>query len=688
MSKDSRVSQEWLKGLNPEQSEAVLHDYGPLLILAGAGSGKTTVLVARTGRLLAQKLAAPEEVTVLTFTNKAARELKERVAKRIGRQAEGIWAGTFHSFGLQVLRKYHREAELPEQFGIIDSNDARAIVREQLKQITHYEKESFDAEKILSLINEWREKGQTKAKEEDVYHEVTEILLPKYLKQLELLGVVDFDGLLLKPLELFDQHPEILRYYNRQIKQLMVDEFQDTNTMQMKLVMKLVEEHNNLTVVGDDDQSIYGWRGARIENILNFPHLFDECKVVRLERNYRSTGLIIEVANEVIKKNSQRHEKILRPGLDHENSVPPEVFVYDSEEDEAEEVVQQIMHFHREGYDFKDIAVLFRSNSQGGLLEGILRHHQIPYSLTGGTAFFDRKEIRDVLAYLRCSILPNEVAFRRVINTPPRGIGEATIKSMEAFSRQNRLSLHEAAQRWQLTRIAPHIGSKVDQVLAILRNLSNTLIQSPDSMNSGEVLTQFFRDIGYQDYVYQNYKDASTAHKRWTLIEIFGRVLDAFVAKGGKNIKTIKEFLDAMELRDRVDEAADLKDKSKVQLLTLHACKGLEYPVVIIVGVEEDLLPHHRLGMDIDEERRLFYVGVTRAKQRLVMTRSRQRKRFGKMRPSVPSRFLLEIPEDMLTVYESGFRPISETDRKSMLSDLFKKLDNKIERRDKEESPL
>ena len=668
----------WTQGLNPEQQEAALHNYGPMLILAGAGSGKTTVLVARTGRLIDENIVPAEKICVLTFTNKAAKELKERVAHKLGKAGRNILSGTFHSFGLGILKKYHSLVELPKNFGIIDSGDARAIIRDCLKDISHAAKDDFDPDNLLSIVNRLRENPKAfDTQNSDPYYDMAEMIKPRFEKKLQLLGVVDFEGLLLKPLEIFEKHPEVLKLYQEQYQQIMVDEFQDTNAIQMRLILKLASDHKNITVVGDDDQAIYGWRGAQVSNILNFPRLFDECKVVRLVRNYRSTKSILDIANHLIKNNKQRHEKVLEPGQLSEAELKPEVFVYENEQEEAEEIMQQIHYFVREGFEYNDIAILYRSNSQGGLLEGLLRQAQIPYSLTGGSAFFDRKEVKDVLAYLRSAFYPHEVCFRRILSTPPRGIGEKSIKAIEEKARELKFDF-VSASRWVSEKqdLTPQIHNKFQGLFKELDQLKDGLINDTNT-SAGNFLLNSLKDNGFYDHVLGSYKDKTSGGKRWTLVEILARVMDSFIEKGERSPKTIKEFLDSMELRDQLDEASNQKEKSKVQLMTLHACKGLEFPVTIIVGVEEDLIPHKLLGSDVDEERRLFYVGLTRAKKRLVLTRARQRKRYGKMRPVSPSRFLLEIPEDMIQRFDDGHRPLAEIDRKAMMADLFKKLDQR-----------
>ena len=667
---------DWGSGLNPEQREAVSHIEGPLLILAGAGSGKTTVLVSRTGQILQSSGVKANEICVLTFTTKAARELKHRVKAKMGSRADGIWTGTFHSFGLQLLRKYHKQAGLPSGFGVIDQGDSQDILKELASNIKNSNQAGFKIDKVLSIMNDWRGRGRRVAQNEaDEYEIMAQVLLPKYLKRLESLGVVDFEGLLLKPLELFQNEPKILNEMQTVCKHLMVDEFQDTNVTQFNLVRGLVEQHRNIAVVGDDDQSIYGWRGACVSNILDFPQHFDGCKVIRLERNYRSTPAILKIANEVIAKNTTRHGKILRSDPKADFGDKPELFVYENDDIETEEVVTHIRYFQDKGYTLSDIAVLYRSNGQGGLVEAQLRRNQIDYAVSGGTGFFDRKETKDILAYLRCALSPNEVAFRRILNAPPRGIGETTVDRLTTHAQAIGFKFHVAARKWREAGVSEKIGAHIDQFFKLLDGLPNALLRGDLSKTVGETLLLKLREIGYRDHLLQTVKDPGAFDKKWSIIEVFARVLDSFIAQGGRDEKTLHEFMDAMELRDAKDDKEDDDKTPKVQLLTLHACKGLEFPVVIFIGCEEDLIPHRTLGSDVSEERRLFYVGVTRAKERLVLTRVKTRKRFGKFQLVAPSRFLLEIPAGDLTVFETGFRPVGESQRKNMLADLMAKLD-------------
>jgi superfamily I DNA/RNA helicase len=667
---------DWTQGLNPEQREAVFHTEGPLLILAGAGSGKTTVLVSRTGHILQSQKVKASEICVLTFTTKAARELKHRVSVKVGPAAKELWTGTFHSFGLKLLRKYHKLASLPSGFGVIDQGDSQEILKELTSNIKNSAKDSFKIDKLFTIINEWRASGRRSPQNPaDEYEVMAQVLLPKYLKRLDLLGVVDFEGLLMKPLELFKANPEVLREMQNQFKHVMVDEFQDTNSTQFKLVQGLAIEHRNIAVVGDDDQSIYGWRGACISNILDFPKHFEPCRVIRLERNYRSTPAIIHVANEVIAKNTARHGKVLRPDPNADRGDNPEIFVYENDDLESEEVVTHVRHFVDQGFTHGDVAVLYRSNGQGGMIEAQLRRNQVPYAITGGTGFFDRKEVKDVLAYLRCTLNPNEIAFRRIVNAPTRGIGETTVERLEQHSIAIGFKFHVAARNWKAAGVQDKIGESIDGLFRLLDHLPDRILRGDPSRTVGELLIEQLREIGYRDYLSNTCKDIQTLDKKWGILEIFGRVLDSFVTQGGRDEKTLMEFVDAMELRDPGDNH-DEKDKTpKVQLLTLHACKGLEFPVVIFIGCEEDLIPHRTLGSDVAEERRLFYVGITRAKKHLVLTRAKTRKRFGKWNPVAPSRFLLEIPAQMVTSHDSGFRPVGKEQRKNLLADLFKKLE-------------
>jgi DNA helicase-2/ATP-dependent DNA helicase PcrA len=670
----------WHRGLNPEQIQAVDHNYGALLILAGAGSGKTTVLVARTGRLIYDRVVSADQALVLTFTNKAARELKHRVHARLGDLSKGLWAGTFHSFGLQILRKHSAKVGLPAQFAVLDQNDGQALVRELMKEIKITGKDKFDLATILELINTRRVKGRFSQEAFDEYHEMAEVLFPKYIKKLEVLGAVDFEGLLLKPVELFQEQPDVLARYQEQFQQVMVDEFQDTNSTQMKLIDFLIRSHRNITVVGDDDQSIYGWRGAEVQNILQFPKQYAPCEVIRLERNYRSTPQILDLANLVISHNKTRHGKVLKSEGASERMEVPELFVIDNEDEESDLVLAEIHRHVDQGGRLAEVAVLYRSNSQGGLIESVLRQNRIDYSVSGSTAFFDRKEIKDILAYLRCAIFPNDVSLRRIINVPTRGIGDSSVEKLNHFATAQACSFLVACKQWKVVGLPERVGGSLDQCLDLFALMPERIMQGDQC---GANLLLLLREMGYRDYLYQSSPSSEAGERKWQIVEIFARVLDSFVAKGGASLKTLGEFIDAMELRD-TEEDDEERSANKVQLMTLHAAKGLEFPLVLLLGVEEDLLPHKSLGSNVDEERRLFYVGLTRAKSQLVLTRCRTRKRYGEQRSVSPSRFLLEIlkaqesrKSSLIRSYENGARPVTVDQRQKLVGDFLSQLQNK-----------
>ncbi len=674
--KTSTIVSYWLQNLNPEQRDAVSHSHGPLLILAGAGSGKTTVLVSRTGRLIAEKLTTPERVCVLTFTNKAAQELRHRVSKKLGAQANKVWAGTFHGFGLQFLKENWKQAGLPQRFGVIDGSDGVGILKDLLRDIKVYEKAQMNLELLMAKIALIRQNGHGEAHDATPEGAASEILAPKYVRRMRDLGVVDFEELLLRPLAMLKKFPELKEKMQNRFDFVMVDEFQDTNSVQMKLVDLLSEKHRNIAVVGDDDQSIYGWRGAEIQNILSFPKRFENCTVIRLERNYRSSEKILALANAVIANNKTRHGKILRAGVENPGDIP-ELFVYENEMTEVEEIVRELNAFHSQGYRWRDMALLYRSNSQGGLMEGGLRSADIPYKLTGGTALFDRKEAKDTLAFVRSSLYPNEVSFRRILNLPARGVGEKTIEDIEAVN-DGKWPFHKQAKEWALANKGEKAGQSILDLFEFLEDLKAQLVSSASSAE--EVLNEQLGKLGYRHYVNSSYRDLQAADSRWLSVNILGRILDGMFHRHGRSIDTLEKFIDGMELRDPGTDG-DGEQADEVQMMTLHACKGLEFPMVFLLGVEEEILPHARLGLNIDEERRLFYVGVTRAQKHLILTRVRQRKRYGKFQLVSPSRFLVELDPKLYSEMHDS-RPVAPDKRQDLLADLFKKLEQK--RKDQE----
>lgn len=665
----------WLESLNPEQRAAVSHNHGPLLILAGAGSGKTTVLVSRTGRLIAEKLTCPERVCVLTFTNKAANELKLRVTKKLGTTAEKVWAGTFHGFGLRFLKEHWKEAKLPAKFGVIDGSDAQAIIKDLLRDNRAMEKEAFKVENLIARIAQHRiTGGKADSNDNTIESAMAHVLTPKYVQRLRQLGVVDFEDLLLRPLKMMRESDELKNKLQARYDFLMVDEFQDTNATQMMLVDQLTASHRNIAVVGDDDQSIYGWRGAEIRNILDFPKRYSNCNVIRLERNYRSSSSILSLANAIIAANKDRHTKVLKPAL-NQVGKKPELFIYENEEAEVDQLVNELTDLKRNGHHWRDIAILYRSNSQGGLVEGGLRRAQIPYKISGGTALFDRKEAKDILAFLRCALYPNEVSFRRIINLPARGVGDKALEAIEAIARTT--AFHEKARTWAQQNSSEKAAEGILALFSFLEELKKQVCHS--KISAEEIFNIEFRKLGYREVVNQSCRDPKSADSRWLIVTIVGRILDGMFTRHGRSLDTLEMFVDCMSLRDPASEADENKDE--VQMMTLHACKGLEFPIVFLIGIEENLLPHAKLGQNTDEERRLFYVGVTRAQKHLILTRVEQRKRHGRLQLAAPSRFLLELNPDLFVEHQGG-RPLESGKRESMLADLMAKLNKNIANRE------
>lgn len=676
----------WIAGLNPEQAEAVQHVTGPLLILAGAGSGKTTVLISRCGYLIEEHQIPASQIQVLTFTNKAARELKHRVAERLGPRAKALQASTFHSFGLHFLRKYHSYFEYPAHFGIIDQTDALGVMRELAKQVNISSKDKFDFEKIYELVLDYRVFGRPKHVATEEYLTLAEWMFPKYLKALKHLGVVDFEDLILKPTELLRKYSDLKQKTFEQTQFWMVDEFQDTNDVQMQLLHQLVDPTaNNLAVVGDDDQAIYGFRGAMVKHILNFPKEFSPCKTIRLERNYRSTSAILALANQVIGQNTERHNKVLKPSREFDQVIIPEIFVLADENQEAEFVVSELQRLKQSNFSWNEMAILYRSNSQGQHFETELKAAQVPYRVSGGISLFDRKEIKDVVAYLRLMFRYHELSLRRIINMPPRGIGETSLDHLLVYMDQQSTNFIEALKNWQAAGVDAKVGLCIESFIQLYAELPNLVEKMAEVGQCSTVLWDYLKKIGYIDYLVsvkiKDDKESVSFEKRLTPIRIFLDSLDRYVQKqkvesDNFSLKSaVMDYLDLFELRTEQDDKAS----TEVQLMTLHASKGLEFDAVFLPGIEEDILPHKILGLEIDEERRLFYVGITRARKSLILTRTEQRKRYGALRGVAPSRFLNEIPNDTLKNYSQGVRPIEKSQIETTVQDFLKGLGQKVQ---------
>ncbi len=657
--------------LNPVQLEAVAHHDGPLLILAGAGSGKTRVITQRMVRLLERGVPA-RAIVALTFTNKAAGEMRERVAHLLGPKSRAssnaLTISTFHSFGLQVLKE-ERKA-LGGAFTIFDQGDAVGAIKECMRSINVGR--NLDAFAVLSRISNAKNAfmNEDEMPELDEYDEVAKLIYPKYQSALRQFRAYDFDDLVCEVSRLWEAKPDVLSRWRERYRYLMVDEYQDTNRAQLKLLRLLAEPHRNICVVGDDDQSIYAWRGADVRNILEFEEHFKGAKVIKLEQNYRSVAPVLAVANAAIaKRTDAKYPKALftsKSGGD-----PVEAVIASTPEAEASFVAREARRHTKEGTKAEEIAVLYRSNNQSTLIEAALRENGVPYRLIGGTQFFERKEVKDLLAYAKLVINSyDEISLRRVINYPSRGIGETGLDKLVTGALANGWTL------WQAVERADGIDNLPNVTRSGCRALETVIGNARAALGRGETASAMLRgiasEIGLRLDIEVSSPNKDAASRRWGNVEaLFAtferreRKLHSQEPAQGKD--SLGNFLQALML----DFGGDDEDaKSAVVLSTLHGAKGLEFDVVFFIGLEEGILPHARtldtkltdsVPADIEEERRLFYVGVTRAKLKLYLSRSTARVNRGKAMPRTPSRFLLDVPEELLLQREVTDEPSLST---------------------------
>jgi len=636
--------------LNPAQREAVLTLSGPLLVLAGAGTGKTRVITFRIVQLIKSGIA-PERILAVTFTNKAAREMRSRAMALLGRRKAGQLApeiSTFHSLCVRILRRHARLLGYPEKFSIYDRGDQETLARNALRDI-RVDSGTLRPGDLLSYIGNWKNRGispQTAETEADAERtEYASSAYARYQAQLRMAGAMDFDDLLLTTNRLLAEFPDVRREEAERHDHLLIDEYQDTNDLQYRTVKALAEGHRNLCVVGDDDQSIYGWRGAEIAHILGFNRDWPEAKVVRLESNYRSVAPILNYANTLIAHNTNRHQKVLRPS--REGGQEPRIFRYEDESKEAEQVIcliQQLLVSNAEcPVTPKDIAILFRTNEQPRAFELEMRRANIRYVLVGGQSFYDRREIRDVLSYLRVLANPlDEVSMLRIINTPSRGIGASTVEVLVSVAVAEGKSLWavlpEALESPDLSDVG---RTRVQAFRALIARLQAEVKQRPIV----ELMRLLLETIDYKSEIERLNPEAGDAEKRWLAVEEL--VNAAALYEQRTESPTLEGFLEEAALSDRDSlNESEKPAQDAVTLMTLHSAKGLEFPHVFLVGMEEGILPHQRSvleGRGVDEERRLCYVGVTRAQETLTLTFTRARMKWGKPRPSIPSRFLMEM---------------------------------------------
>lgn len=633
-----------IAGLNPRQREAVEKTEGPLLILAGAGSGKTRVITLRAAYLIYSGVQ-PESVLAVTFTNKAANEMKERVVSLLqSKKGKSPVISTFHSLCLNILRKEIHLLGYRRNFIIYDSSEQLSLLRNLLSDIRAYDR-SFRPEAIMETIGRLKNEFNVSKGADTALEEFTAVVYPRYQEMLKAMNAVDFDDLLLLTIKLFREHPAVLQKYQEKFSYIMVDEYQDTNKAQYDFIKMLAGEKKNLCVVGDDDQSIYGWRGATLYNILDFEKDFPGTVVVRLEQNYRSTGNILQAANGVINNNRKRMEKSLWSA----GSKGPLVNVFRASDSEQEarwvaDRIAQIRYEKNSAYE--NFAVLYRANLFSRPFEAALRTNRIPYTVVGGTSYFERKEVKDLAAYLKIIANPlDDLSLLRAANAPKRGLGPTTISRFADFEKDNSISLLEAFRRNnEVAGLGKMVNDSVNRFIELIDRYSIEF-QKPGGM--AKALKDLTEEINYKNYIYELYKTPEAALRRIENVEAFIQSLSQY--EETNESPSLPGFLETLALTDLSYEKSE--KTFGVTLTSFHSAKGLEFPVVFIVGLEEDLLPHRKsqdTEGDLEEERRLFYVGITRAMKELYLTYTGHRIKYGKRLPASPSRFLEEIPEELL----------------------------------------
>jgi superfamily I DNA/RNA helicase len=679
-----------LSGLNDKQREAAEAIEGPVLILAGAGSGKTRTITYRIAHMVDNLGIKGDSILGVSFTNKAAKEMRERVLTLLGaRKARGISLLTFHSLGVRILKKEIELLGYHQNFSIYDQSDQMAIVREAMKHFSAEKK--FDQKDILSKISFLKNAGVNEINyadsphfdPENAYDHATEYAYRYYQEKLKFYNAIDFDDILYLTVKLFRENPEVAVKYSEKFKYIMVDEYQDTNSLQFELILNLTKTHNNLCVVGDDDQSIYAFRGADVSNILNFEHNFKDAKIVKLEENYRSVSPILDLANHVIKVNKKRREKTLWSKKHSENK--PILWATGDTDHEAEIIVEEVVKHQGNGGHLGDIAILYRSNTQAPPIEDQLRMSSVPYKIIGGQKFYDKKEVKDLMSYLFLILNPNDsMALRRILNIPHRGIGNATLDKYLQKSDEEKLPLFSTLEKYP--HLDPH---RKDSILHFVE-LINKFKTKFSNHSLAESITSLIEDIEYLNFIDKQYDNPNQVERRRNdvmhFIESANRFTNYF--KENANLKNFVERLllqDSQDTDELEDEDHDVR-RNEVTLMTLHSSKGLEFKTVFLVGVEEETLPHKKTitqGEDISEERRLCYVGITRAQERLIMTYCKNRKIYGKETPRNKSRFIHELENKLLITEQdrTTFGHLTEEEaqdyKKSFFSNLFDSLEDK-----------
>lgn len=652
--------------LNPRQTEAVKYVSGPCLVLAGAGSGKTRVITNKIAYLVQQCDYKARNIAALTFTNKAAREMKERVGQTLGRQeSKGLMVSTFHTLGLNIVRRECKYLGLKANFSLFDDQDQMALLKELTEEELDGDKDLL--KQLQSTISNWKNDmlspvaaaGRSQTERDQLFAHCYEM----YQRQMKAYNALDFDDLILMPVLLLRDNQEVRQRWQNRIRYLLVDEYQDTNTSQYLFVKLLVGERARFTVVGDDDQSIYSWRGAQPENLALLNKDFPNLKVVKLEQNYRSTSRILRTANILIANNPHLFEKALFSAIP--DGAMLKVLTAKNEEHEAEKVVGELIaHRFMNNTAYKDYAILYRGNHQSRLFEKALMQNRIPYKISGGTSFFSRVEIKDMMAYLRVLTNPDDDnAFLRIVNTPRREIGPVTLEKLGTYANMRGKSLFAASFEMGLEQ---HLSGRGLESLQRFTHWINQLTDNAERGDTVAAVRQLVRDIHYEDWLYETSASPKAAEMRmknvsdlysWITADLEGDNYD-------NEVKTLKEVVQRLTLRDMMERGEDDSDADQVQLMTLHASKGLEFPYVFLVGTEEGILPH-QTSIDednVDEERRLAYVGITRAQRELTFTLCKERRQYGELIKPEPSRFLYELPQDDLE-WESERKPVTAEER-------------------------
>ena len=636
--------QDLIESLNNKQKEAVLNTEGPCLVIAGAGSGKTKVLTHKIAYLLQEKNIEPWNILAITFTNKAANEMKERIENIVGEVAKDLWMGTFHSICVRILRKYIDRIGFDKSFLIFDTSDQRTLIKECMKALNIDDKMFTDRSVQAEISNGKNEMLEPKAYgvkyAGDFRREKIATIYDMYQKRLKENNAIDFDDIINFTIKILTENPDVLEYYTNKFKYVLVDEYQDTNKAQFMLVSLFASKYGNITVVGDNDQGIYSFRGADITNILNFEKDFPGTKIIKLEQNYRCTGNILKTANAVIKHNENKYDKKL--WTQNDEGTLPQIYCGDDEYDEANYIVRQINHLKiEEYYKYSDFTVLYRMNSQSRAIEDVLSRERIPYKIVGGQKFYERKEIKDIIAYLRLIYnLNDNISLRRIINEPKRGIGKTSLDNIAEISEQTGQSMYSIiknAENYGMQRVAKN-AKEFTEIIEELREKSDKVLIS-------ELVKEILNKTGYIKAL--ELEKTTEAESRIENLQEFLTVAIEFEEESAEN--TLAEFLEGITLASDVDNMEE--NDEKVTLMTLHSAKGLEFPTVFLVGMEEGIFPGYKsIGepKELEEERRLFYVGITRAKEHLFLTCAKHRTIFGSTSYNQISRFVKEIPQELL----------------------------------------